>query len=375
MFIQQSQVKASYDSVIIGGDLAALIIAKTLQDSGQRTLLIDPQAQGSANMRYLGLETAPDSEGARASLRALDNALGHEASVWRRLEDSPITYEAGFKPFVGFGDQPPEFVEELDYYLAAKSLVFAQGSFDSWLNELTERYLGDHLPGYGVHRFLTEGKQVTGLMLSNGKSVSCQSAVFCDSPQALMAALDGELIGKKVQRNLAKSPFWTSISLELVHGKAVSDSSALHVLMASKDKSDPCWGLFSAAAEGKQTSRWMSFVASEQTLDSEFLAGALKKIQKQIKRAYPEAYDGLEKEKISVHYNSHGSVDFMLTGHQCLPSLENLWVASRHVHPQKNLLGLLNQTSLVLAAMGFGENISARSPLRTELIEPSPAGP
>ena len=359
MFIKISQLKKSYDSVIIGGGLSATLAAVILQRHGQKTLLIDPQEQGTATTRHLGLEMVPKVAGFENDLQFLQEIL-LEPIQTIESEQTPITYEAGFKPFVGFGDQTPEFVDEIEYYTKSPHLTFDK-NLDDILDKLTESYQGDHLTGYQPRRFEIEEGQLKSVVINN-HNISANSIVYCDLPTKLKTLIEEDILKKKTMKDLGRLRLWTSISLDLEHKEESQElfqenTDTLHVLMGNKDKSDPCWGRFFQKGDTLH-SQWMSLISAEQTADAEYLGSVLKKIQKQLKRAYPEFEGSIEKERILVHYGSHGSHELQLSGHQTLPEIENLWIASQWSHKQRNLIGLLQQVRLVLSAMGFStENL------------------
>jgi hypothetical protein len=97
----------------------------------------------------------------------------------------------------------------------------------------------------------------------------------------------------------------------------------------------------------------MTFIEQEVTEDSEVVGMTLKKIKRQIKRAYPEALDNLKLERIFVAPIIAGNGDIKLSINLTMPELENLWIASSTVHEQKNLVGALLQAEMIIASLGF----------------------
>jgi hypothetical protein len=116
-----------------------------------------------------------------------------------------------------------------------------------------------------------------------------------------------------------------------------------------------------------QASQWMTFIEGELSEESESVANALKKIKRQIKRAYPESLENLVTERILVVPQISGSGDLKLKGNLTLPEVDNLWIGSPTLSPQKNLIGALSQAQMVLASMGctvpnFQGNAQQRHP-------------
>jgi len=97
---------------------------------------------------------------------------------------------------------------------------------------------------------------------------------------------------------------------------------------------------------------------------------SLKKMKRQIKRAYPEAFEGLKLERIFIAPMIAGNGDLKLHANQTLPTLQNLWVASSPINIQKNLVGALLQAELVVSSLGFKVDASF---LPVEVPEQVPA--
>jgi hypothetical protein len=89
----------------------------------------------------------------------------------------------------------------------------------------------------------------------------------------------------------------------------------------------------------------------EEAEDTELVGAALKKIKRQIKRAYPDALENLKFERILVVPSYSGNGELKLSANQTIPSLENFWVGSAQMHQQKNLLGALLQAELITSAL------------------------
>ncbi|MNL37439.1 hypothetical protein D3C87_1595840 [compost metagenome] len=141
----------------------------------------------------------------------------------------------------------------------------------------------------------------------------------------------------------------------------------MHVLNGTtQDEIGPCVGKFMPAVEVEgevlQASQWMTFIEQEVTEDSEVVGMTLKKIKRQIKRAYPDALDNIKLERIFVAPIIAGNGDLKLNANLTIPSLENLWISSATMNNQKNLVGSLLQSQMVLASLGFNTSaVSAES--------------
>ena len=113
-------------------------------------------------------------------------------------------------------------------------------------------------------------------------------------------------------------------------------------------------------SENRDSSHWLSFVPSAGGDEGEHYGSTFKFMKRQIKRAFPELLEK-SREKIVIRPFSHGKSPIELTGHQTLKELGNLWISSRFVGDQNDVLGGFNQAAAVIAGMGFSrEEVPAR---------------
>lgn len=355
-----------YDYAIIGSGLTGLSIAAALSRETKNIALIEAAdvafgANRKVNMptgpTNNGLRFVPDSVLAEKSLRFLETLLG--TSVIADIsEEAPITYEAGgFKTFLGFGDNPPPFYEELAYLTSSKRIDLSSQPYE-WTQMLFEQFKGDFMPRSHVTKFHQEGERVSHVTINGSKTLHAQNFIFAGHVKDLALLLPEEALSARAKGKLAKNTYWTALCIDFCHNKEVTTSTAMHVLNGTtQDEIGPCAGRFTPATEvdgeKMQVSQWMTFISHEETDDSEVVGMALKKIKRQIKRAYPEALDGLKLERIFVSPLIAGNGDLKLSANMTIPNLENLWVASATLNEQKNLVGSLLQAEMTVASLGF----------------------
>ncbi len=156
------------------------------------------------------------------------------------------------------------------------------------------------------------------------------------------------------------------MGIDFCHNSQITDLQNIHVLNGvTQDEVGPCLGRFSTSShEGQQFSQWITFVDEAEAEDTEVIAIALKKMKRQIKRVYPTALENLKAERISITPLYSGISEMKLQGNQTLPGIENLWVGSGQAHVQKNLIGTLLQSEMVISALGFAS--SATKPIIEE---------
>lgn len=371
-----------YDYAVIGSGLSGLAIAAALSKETHNVALLESgDHMGGANklVRFPtgpinnGLRFVPDTESALKALHFLESIVGLKIISGSR-ESAPLTYENGqLKQFLGFGENPPDFYEEMAYFSATKQLSLHLEPY-MWTQLLFDIFKGQFFPRSYVTRLHKEGEQVSHLTINGAKTLKAHNYIFCGHVKDLCLLVGDEVLSPRVKQKLSKNTYWTGLCLDLCHNHQVTESLAMHILNGTtQDELGPCVGHFLPVVEENgeklQASQWMTFVEQEATEDSEVIGHALKKIKRQIKRAYPAALENLKIERIMVAPMLGGTGELKLNANQTLPHLGNLWIGSAAINPQKNLLGALLQAEYVLTAMGMVVSADAK-PLATHELNP-----
>lgn len=368
-----------YDYAIIGSGLTGLSIAAALSRETKNIALIEAaDFPFGANKKVTfptgpinnGLRFVPDSVLSEKAMRFLETLLNKKV-VADVADEPPVTYESGgFKTFLGFGDHPPAFYEELSYFTSNKRIDLALQPFE-WTQLLFEQFKGDFLPRSYVTKFHQDGKKVSHITINGSKTLHAQNFIFTGAVKDLGLLLPEDAISLRARTKLSKNTYWTALCLDICHSRMITESTAVHILNGTtQDEIGPCAGRFlpPVEVEGQtlQPSQWMTFIEQEVTEDSEVVGMALKKMKRQIKRAYPEALDDLKLERIFVAPIIAGNGDIKLSADMTMPELENLWIGSSTVHEQKNLVGSLLQAEMIVASLGFRMDAHATPDQPTE---------
>lgn len=365
--MQKNQKSSShvYDYVVIGGGITGLAIATAIGRETANVLLLESSdffggvnrpvntALGPVNN---GLRMLPDTELSHKAVAFLEILLATNLEP-QSIEQTPITFEAGgMKPFVGFGENTSAFVDEINYFTTSKllKLNLEPHEISKWL---FEHYQGESMQRSYVTKFHVSDDKVTHITVNGQKIIQAHNFIYTGPVKALKTLLPESMVTPRMLQKFSKETFWTAVCLDLLHSGKVTDSSATHVLNGTtQDDIGPCAGHFYPAAEANgemvQYSQWVTFVADQEAEDTEVIGASLKKIKRQIKRAYPEAMDNLKFERILVVPSYSGNGDLKINANQTLPGAENLWMASAQMNTQKNLLGALLQAELVTSALG-----------------------
>jgi hypothetical protein len=372
-----------YDYAIIGSGLTGLAIANALSRVTSNLILIESADTFGGLNRSIqtpfgavnnGLRYLPETELSQKAIAFLEMLLMTSLSP-ETIEAPPMTYEAGgLRPFVGFGNNPPAFYDEVSFFTQPRSLRTKLEPHE-WTQVLFSHFTGEFMPRSYVTKFHQEGNQITHLTVNGQKTVSALNYIYCGPVKSLKTLLPEGALNARAFQKLAKNEYWTAVGLDLLHSHPVTDLKNVHILNGTtQDEIGPCVGTFHAPAEVNgetlQYSQWLTFLADEEAEDTEVVGAALKKIKRQIKRAYPDALENLKFERILVVPSFSGNGDLKLSGNQTLPGLENFWVGSAQMSTQKNLLGALLQAEMVTSALGchpMGSQIES-----SETLPPNP---
>ncbi len=372
-----------YDYLIIGSGLTGLSIAQKLSSETDNIIILEAlDCPGGDNRVALldnkeinnGLRFFPATDSAEKGIEFLEGLIGSNP-VLQRQENNPETYEAsGFKPFVGFGEKNVEFYEQLSYFLSSEEYVLAEQPF-AWIQKFLENLKNKIQTKSIVTRFGFESQdseepKLTHVVVNGTKSIFARNFIFAGPVKDLGFLLPDEILSLRAKAKLKKSQAWQAVCLDLFHSVIVEKNNLFVLDGTTDDELGPCLGRFLKTIEIEgQVSQWISFVDAELAEDTENIGHVLKKMKRQIKRAFPAVADSIKKERIFVTQALSGS-DLKLTGHLTIPKVDNLWIASSQLSRSKNILGSLKQAQLVLAAMGFQTGVGFDS-VPTEELEPA----
>lgn len=357
----------TFDYAIVGAGLTGLSLAASLSRETKNIVLLDGAETFGGLTRPINFPTGMMDNGLRhipatdlneIALEHLESILG--LKLMKSVIDAPpVTFEDGsLKPFVGFGDRSPEFYDQIAPLLNPRRFELHLEPRE-WPTLLMEKFTGQFMPRSHVTRVNVENDSVTHLTINGAKSIKASQVIYT-GPVKPLAVILGDLLNARQKQKLSKNSYWTAVCLDLCHSKLVSEEISLHVLNGTTvDELGPCVGKFLPTAETadgvRQSSQWMTFLDEEVTEESEIVAHALKKIKRQIKRAYPEALDNLVRERILLAPMVSGNGDLKLNADQSYPGVQNLWIGSAALSKTKGTAAALLQSRLLLASLGFAQ--------------------
>jgi hypothetical protein len=374
-----------YDYIIIGSGLTGQTIATQLSQETQNVLLIEAEAftGGSSRQANLhgnildsGLRFLPANEISIKAIQNLENLLGLKL-IKTEKDNHPESYDAsGFKAFVGFGDKPPAFYDEFSYFLNSKELELTlplHQIMDLLKNKFKgETLLRSHVTKFGFEEQAEGSKadpHLTHVIVNGSKTYYANNFIFAGPVRDLALIVPDEVLNIRAKAKLKKDTYWMALCLDLFHQDIAVEKHNLFVLDGTTDDGiGPCIGRFLPSIEAEispsqktqQVSQWLSFIDFSTAEETENIGEVLKKMKRQIKRAFPEMSEAIKSERIFMSPPLSGG-ELKLNANGTLHKVNNLWIASAQMSKYPNLLGSLAQSQMTLAALGFGDFSMSRA--------------
>lgn len=332
-------------TLIIGGGLTGLMLAHRLQRGGHDLSLVEAHEYLGGRYRRAGqsfsspgLDLIPAGQEQMAILEWLKNrsplALNYEV-----VEHKPQIFdEAKWKHFSGFGDSDFQSVGELSALFNHTSHV----RMTPGLEQVT-RSLAEQLPFAAqtmaevTHLKVVDGK-VTQAVINGDKTISADNFIFTGHPTLLNALFEGDDLPGKHRTRLAKMQSWSAVTLELTHSPALADDDSVRFFSSSAKEFEPVVGRVFGA-----TSKWITLVPGDREADHEFTGQCIRHIKRQLKRAWPLAFEGQgqTQEKIYVQTNAFGQHSLRAKETYRLPEISNLYLANHALATLPGELGAL----------------------------------
>jgi phytoene dehydrogenase-like protein len=359
--------KAVYDFIIVGSGLTGLSLAAGLSRAGHRVALLEAAETYGSSLREVdspvglvsnGLQWLAQTASSEEGLEFLKILLNYP-SDWsvRQSANEVQTYDSrGFRAFVGFGSEAPENYEMLSYYLHQDSLQLGL-SWKEILSALFSLFGGDFFAKSEVTKFNLQGNRAESVTVNGQKTLRGVHFIFTGPIKQLLKILPIDGLDYKSRQKITKAKLWTAIFLDLLHAHPPGEFPGLVLLDGTtKDVYGPAVGKLHSIQnlEGRQVqlSQWVSIVDAESAEDTEFTAAAIKKVKKQIQRAFPKALDGLLFERIVVSGSTMGRSELKLDGMSCLTEIKNISLASDSLHKEVGITGQLLQAKTLLNQLG-----------------------
>ncbi|HMN69356.1 MAG TPA: NAD(P)-binding protein [Bdellovibrionales bacterium] len=350
---------SSYDTIVIGGGLTGLLITHKLHQSGKSVALLEAREilggrYRRQNLSYssTGLDFFPatnDNMGLLEWIKA-NSPLPLQIDV---NEHRPQLYDEGrWRPFAGFGETDFLSVGELAHFSHTNDVTVEPG-----LEQLT-RALIEQLPIVAMTMSevtkltVTDGK-ITEITVNGDKHMKAENVVFTPFPGILNTLIEGEGLAAKNRTRLAKMHAWTAVTLELTHSPPLVEDPSIRIFTHGSKEFEPVVG-----RSFGETSRWLTLVPFERGTEHEFVGQCIRHIKRQLKRAWPGAFDGKPQEKIFVQSNAFGQQMLKTKDPLRFPEISNLWLANHLLAANPGEISALEMA--LMASMELGADDTKR---------------
>lgn len=369
--------KNQYDVAIIGSELPGLLTAYILSKQyhlnvallepseeigGQDNILQTSKGRLEAFFQYV-----PATEENKHLLNWLGDLL-NDTLVSETLELQTKTFEnAKLTPFIGFGERKFFSANELSQQISNSYLKLAL-SPEEWTHRIKEYFIGDTFTlatptNIEAENSSPNSHRITSMLINGAKPIRAKFFIYTLPPK-ILGQMHLEFIANKQRQKILKAKSWTQINLHFTHKQVESEDFSPHVLMGNKTDFEPCLGHFFPPQEGKQNSIWSSLTTNDLAEDHEYLGGVIRNMKKQIKRAYENAINDIENEKIVIKTEAQGYIDLAGKNFGQLDKVDNLYLCHPQLVDQSGPMAGLSASQQILAQISkeFEKNITAPSP-------------
>lgn len=327
---------------IVGSDLSAVILAHLLSSEHELNTVLISAKQSMEDFRKgaeehpisidESLDFFPADEKSEEALAWLAEKVLGESVAGEIKETIPSTFESGeFKKFVGFGERKLTTIDAVEYYLQQRQQSLTL-SPNQWVDLLLKQFKGEVIDRAQPTQILVEEGHVKALVINETKRIEADRFIFCGSSRDLLELVPQDVLPGRVRQKIAKAKLFHRLNLNLTFSEDMEHQSEIHVLMGTKDDFEPVIGQFqymeSEEGQKRLTSSWTYLMNNDEYEDPESMTSIVKYMKRQIKRAYPEAFEVVASESISVSRDSHGHLDLEDTR---VKGIDNFFIGSSHL--------------------------------------------
>lgn len=338
-------------TLIIGGGLTGLFLAHRLHLAGHQVTLVEAREslggrfrRPSVTLPYAspGLDFIPAGAEELAVLEWLKNQAPIPLS-YQVVDHRPQVFDEGkWKPFAGFGEVHFQSVGELSALFGHTHRVELEPGLEQLVRALIEQLpFAAHTMSEVTSFKVVDGK-ITETVINGDKALHADTVIFTPNPLQLNALFQGEDLRVKHRTRLAKMETWTAVTLELEHTPPLLDDSSVRFFTHSAKEFEPVVGRVFGAK-----SKWLTLVPGEREAEHEFVGQCIRHIKRQLKRAWPLAFEGQDKaqtqasEKIYIQAHAYGQHSLRTKETYRFPELANLYLGGHALASRPGEIGAL----------------------------------
>jgi hypothetical protein len=348
-----------FDYIIYGATLEGVLVGHYLHQKGFKTLVLESSDKAGGFFSTVennkaaihSIFTSPSYDETSVNLAEwIKTNLNLNFEISNKVLP-PTTFEKGsFEPFVGFGESAPNESEFLQDFLSAQRLEL-NPSVNEWIKTILagglEIRYSSTLTAINV-----SDKKITSIVVNDKDTLNTANFIFTENPSDIIEFLATDsastaVVPQKVLTRLSKGTFWSTLQLSLAHKTPTTDKEEIHVIYGTQKNPVVSIGQFTG-----KTSQWISFISSDVADINEEGVQILKEMKRQIKRAYPEALENVDFEKIALWPKTHGFIDLKSKAFGQLEGVDNIYLCSNHLVNNSNpFIGALVATQYAIEAL------------------------
>lgn len=332
---------SNIDNIIIGSGLTGLLLSRQLHHAGQSVALLE--ARETLGGQYRRQNTAaPFSSPNLDFFPATNENLG--LLEWARamapiplnfqvVDHRPEVFDEGkWRPFAGFGETTFASVGELAHFSHAHEALLEPG-LEQLVRSLVEQLpIAAHTMSE-VTQFKIKDGSIDEIVVNGDKTFKAARYIFTPHPSLLNQLITGEELPGKHRTRLARMQSWTAVVLELNHPEPLVNDHGIRIFVHNAKEFEPVVGRVSGVK-----SKWMTLVPGDREAEHEFIGQCIRHIKRQLKRAWPAAFDVPTEERIYILQNAVGQHSLKAKENFRFPEISNLYIAN---HALANAPGAL----------------------------------
>ncbi len=347
----------TYDTIIIGGGLTGLLLAHRLHQGGHKVGLLEARESLGGRYRRQGSTTHPYASSGLDFYPATNeniNLLEWVKSVspvplnFEVREHRPQLYDEGkWRAFAGFGETHFQSVTELTHFSHTHEIAIEPG-IEQLVRALVEQLPLEASTMSEVTGFKVEDGRVSEVIVNGDKGLKAERFIFTPHTTLLNQLIEGDALPAKHRTRLAKMHPWTAVVLELNHTPPLVDDPSIRIFTHGSKEFEPVVGRVTG-----ENSKWMTLVPGERDSEHEFHGQCIKHIKRQLKRAWPTAFDAPIEEKIYVQSNAFGQQSLKTKEQFRFAEIANLFAGNHLLATRAGEIGSLEVAeSLETAILG-----------------------
>ncbi len=355
---------ATFDVVVIGSHLQAIVLAYLLEKkTSAKVLILEPSDRFGNDDAPIVLSEKTlttqfgrlaDNEGMKYCKTVLADEI---ADICGDAVDNSlfIFSEGQLIPFVGFGEVNFASRNETLNFCHPKQKRLAIDASE-WREELFSAISANAytLAEVTQFHFNADGSKVEKVTVNGAFELSADQFIFCSSPKELEKKMPADQLSVKQLQRIQKSKTFARVRMHLNHAISSDAESKSFISLSTKELYEPVLGEWTCNG-AKTQSIWTTLTPTDLVEDSEHMASVIKYLKKGAQKFLGPNLESANAEKIHVEEDSHGFIEWdKKADFGAWPKCDNLWLCHQQLVEDSGVLG-----SLVAAAKSF-EAVSAK---------------